>query len=101
MIRYITIYTSALMLLASHASATEFEGRMDCKVKSNKILEIEEGIEQEYSGLEKEFKTGEALKLTYGINNSGEPFILLKDEVRDHETYKVMVNLTNFPIDCG
>jgi len=64
--KHITIITSALMLLASHASATEFEGRMECKVKSNKVMEIEEGVANEYTGFTDGFVVGDTLILTYG-----------------------------------
>ena len=64
--KYLTIITSTLMLLASHASATEFEGRMECKVKSNKVMEIEEGVAKEYTGFTDGFVVGDTLILTYG-----------------------------------
>jgi hypothetical protein len=57
--------TSALMLLASHASATEFEGRMDCKVKTMRVTQIKEGIGEEFSGFRDSLKAGDSVSLNY------------------------------------
>ena len=82
--KHIMIITSALMLLASHASATEFEGRMDCKVKSSKVMEIEEGVAKEYTGFTDGFVVGDTFILTYGKDgeeSTSSLFLRLKNNV--------------------
>ena len=95
MIRYITIITSALMLLASHVFAG-VEGSMDCKVKSNNFIYMVEGKPLEYDGLGNEFRVGDKLKIIYGYgvyrNNQPGVFFYVKDELRNNTHFKLLIN---------
>ena len=86
MIKDITIITSTLMILASYASA-EFSGHMDCKVKSNKVMGIEEGLPKEFTGFTDQFVVGDNLTLTYGFENAVEAFLKIKDNKRTNSHY--------------
>ena len=87
--KHIAIITSALILLASHATA-EFSGRMDCKVKSNKIMEIEEGIPKEYTHFKDSFVVGDKLTLTYGFKGQVSDSVIffhIEDNTRGTKNY--------------
>lgn len=58
-----------LNVCGSHISASEGTGRMDCKVKSNKIIGIVEGKPTEYSGYQNQFIIGDNLAITYGFEH--------------------------------
>ena len=82
--KYIIFITSALMLLASYASATEFEGRMDCKVKTMRVTQIEEGIGREFSGFTDKLKVGDNVSLNYEFLSDKVVF-QLKDSSRGED----------------
>ena len=44
MIKHLTIVLVFLITFGSQASAEDFRGRMDCTVKTNKVVSISEGI---------------------------------------------------------
>ena len=50
-----------LMLSAGAIVAENFTGRMDCKVKSNKTIEIVEGLPEEYTHFTDQFVVGDKL----------------------------------------
>ncbi len=80
--KHLTIITSALILLSSHAFA-DFTGGMDCKVKSSKVMSIEEGIPREFTGFGNRFDVGDTLTLTYGSEREI-VFLDVKDRSRDN-----------------
>ena len=63
-IKKIPLILTFLMITASHASA-EIEGSMNCKVKSNKFITIDEGITKEYEGFKNGLLVGDMLTLKY------------------------------------
>ena len=89
--KHITTIASAIIFLASQASA-EITGRMNCKVKSNKIIEIEEGVSAEYNGFTDQFIVGDTLALTYGVANNG-IFVQIKDNVRDNRHFYTSIKI--------
>ena len=95
--KHIAIITSALMLLVPHASAQSdsevnvLAGNMSCKVKSNKVIEIEEGIVKEYDGWTDGFKEGDNLALQYDHIN-GRFGLLIEDKIRNSNPFAMALS---------
>ena len=68
---------------AEIASSDIIQGTMKCKVKSQSIIEIEEGIPKQYPYYVDKIKTGEELILEYELFDTFMFRIILKDQVRD------------------
>ena len=64
---YVTTITVFLIMLSNQLSANNWEGQMDCKVKTNPVILIEEGIGKEFTGFSDSFSTGDELRLTYTV----------------------------------
>jgi hypothetical protein len=67
--RKILLAMSALLFLISSAQSREIEGEMICKVKSNYVVEINEGKPEFYSGVEGSFKKGDDLIFKFYTDN--------------------------------
>ena len=120
--KHIMIITSALMLLASHASAesdslvealdkllaggnaltkrlqdTEaaISGKMDCKVKSIKVMQIEEGLPKEFDSAIAwgGFDVGDKLDLAY-LHLRGQFVLFIEDTSRNMMPLQMMMATT-------
>ena len=54
-------------LMTIGTQAVAINGRMNCKVKTNSVVEVLEGIGKEYAGFKDGFKVGDDLALSYSI----------------------------------
>ena len=75
----ITIILAFLMTIGSQAMA--INGQMDCKVKTNRITTISEGIGTEYTGYQDDFVVGDTLNLFYEFVND-ELTVKIRDSKR-------------------
>lgn len=66
--KVIFIFSAILALLLplnTYADAADIKGEMTCKVKSQKIMSIEEGIPAEFAYITNMFEVGNVLKIQY------------------------------------
>ena len=82
---YVTTITVFLIMLSNQLSANNREGQMDCKVKTNRVIQIEEGIGKEFTGFSDSFSTGDELRLTYTYNTHNLAGYDLTIKLRDNE----------------
>jgi|SaaInlStandDraft_2_1057019.scaffolds.fasta_scaffold183134_2 hypothetical protein len=59
------LLTLPLLLLFSVESFADISGLMKCKVKSQKVMVIEDGIPDEYDNIKDNFEVGDTLSLSY------------------------------------
>ena len=95
-----TLLIAFLMTLATQAGADEIIGRMSCKVKSNEVIEIEEGKPTKYSNVENEFKVGDTLTLIYDhyLDVFG---LKLYDGLREKDVYSLALGFNEFGINAS
>ena len=79
-----------LMLSAGAIVAENLAGRMDCKVKSNKIIEIVEGLPEEYSHFTDQFVVGDKLSFHYSLEDRNFSFNL-EDKIRRKDVSRIEV----------
>jgi len=81
--RKILLFISALFVLTGYSQGKEIKGEMICKVKSNYVVEINEGKPKFYSGVEDSFSKGDDLIFKFFTDEFGIAYIklLYKDKV--------------------
>ncbi len=72
----------AAMRFATISEAEQFDGKMNCQVKTNTVIEIEEGLPSTYTGIEDRFEVGDTLELTYEFGDSLPEFYLSLEDVK-------------------
>lgn len=78
------------MLLACYASAEQFTGRMDCKVKTMRVTQIEEGIGKEATGFKDGLEVGDNVSLTYQFLSDKVVF-QLRDSLRGKDYWDINI----------
>ncbi|MGR3662329.1 MAG: hypothetical protein ACU0CA_14285 [Paracoccaceae bacterium] len=82
------IATAVVIVLATSTSFAAdhdiVEGKMDCTVKSNQVIGVEEGLPKTYSGIKDGIEVNDVLQFTYEFAPLGKSlYIYLKDNIRD------------------
>ena len=85
--KHITILLAFLMTLSTQAGADILNGQMDCKVKTNRITAVSDGIRTEYEGFTDAFVVGDTLRFSYGyfLNKS---IISIRDINRNFDVWE-------------
>ena len=88
--KHITILLAFLMTLSTQAGADILNGQMDCKVKTNRITEVSDGIGTEYTGFTDAFVVGDTLRFSYGyfLNKST---ISIRDINKNFDVWKMEI----------
>lgn len=73
LIRTLQAALAALGIMSTTGSATgteavHLEGRMNCEVMSNTVMEVEDGKPTTYSGYKDRFEVGDTLALHYSLH---------------------------------
>jgi len=74
------VITLLLISFSTQVMADALNGRMSCKIKSNNVIGIDEGIPKQYTGFKDQFIVGDTIILEYGLFNDGQNVRL---EIRD------------------
>ena len=80
--KHITILLAFLMTLSTQANANNLRGEMVCKVKTNSLTTISDGIGSEYKQLKNRFVVGDELLFLYEFNNN-KLSVKLRDGIRN------------------
>jgi hypothetical protein len=67
--RKILLILSTLLIFSSPSQSEEIEGEMICKVKTNYVVSIDEGVSKVYSGIEDSFSKGDDLVFKFYSDN--------------------------------
>ena len=88
--KHITILLAFLMTLSTQAGADILNGQMDCKVKTNRITVVSDGIGTEYKAFKDAFVVGDTLRFSYGyfLNKST---ISIRDINRNFDVWKMEI----------
>ena len=88
--KHITILLAFLMTLSTQAGADILNGKMDCKVKTNRITVVSDGIGTEYPAFKDAFVVGDTLRFSYGyfLNKST---ISMRDINRNFDVWKMEI----------
>jgi hypothetical protein len=104
--RKVLLAISALFILTSSSQSKEIQGEMRCKVKSNYVVQNEEGNPKVFSGYEDSFTKGDTLYFKFKIpsyNKKGTHFELTdgKDEEENSAYFKGKPNILSSLLGDG